>query len=444
MSDYCSPVPAPQVQAEERPGLIRPVSRRTILQLGLGALAAWLAGCGRVAVAPPTASPTPFPSPSPTSTAPSAAPAPALPPAGGTPAGGTEKASTPVALTEPAATCTPPPPTATPPPSPTATSLPPTYTPVQATPTSPPLPTSTPAPALSRAALLAHWPDTATSRVVVVHHSGVWAGDKPDPAVVLQMLDAGLSTLTGVADALAVWRTLFDPGEQVLLKVNCFASGSPTQPAVAYAVAQRLRDAGLKAENILIFDRTDHDLTAAGYTLTDGGPGVQCHGSRGPGTEAVLTQASVHFFRELDACNAAINIPTPKQHDTAGVSVALKNHYGSVDRPSALHGNRCDPAIAELNAQPNVHDKTRLVVGAALKVTPFDWNNPEREDALLLSFDPVALDTVARDILVRHRQARGQDATFLVQGSIHLTTAQKLKLGATEANLIDLREVKLG
>jgi hypothetical protein len=291
---------------------------------------------------------------------------------------------------------------------------------------------------------MAHWPATATSRVVLVRHSGVWAGSAPDQAIVLQMLDTGLGALAGVSDALAVWRALFDPGERVLLKVNCIAYGGPTQPAVTYGVAQRLLDAGVLAEDVLIFDRTDNELAAAGYTLNEGGPGLQCHGSRGDGSEARLTQATVRFYQELDACNAIINIPTPKQHDGAGVSVSLKNHYGSVDNPGALHGNWCDPAIAELNAQPNVRDKTRLVVGAALNVSPCDWNQPAQENAILLSFDPVALDTVARDILVRHRQADGLDVGYLIEGARHLDTAQSLELGATDAHLIDLQEIVLG
>jgi hypothetical protein len=329
-------------------------------------------------------------------------------------------------------------------PQPSVTPLPTDYTPVLATPTNPPTPTPEPPPMLSRAALMAHWPAAATSRVVLVRHSGVWVGDDSDPAIVRQMLDAGLSTLTGTADALAVWRALFDPTDRVLLKVNCIASGGPTQPVVAYAVAHRLQDAGLLAENILIFDRTDHELAAAGYTLNEGGTGVQCHGARGSGSEAALTQARIRFHPQIDNCDAIINVPTPKQHDTAGISAAMKNHYGSVANPGALHGNWCDPAIAELNAQPNVRDKTRLVVGAALNVSPADWNRPVRENALLLSFDPVALDTVSRDVLVRQRQAMGMSAGLLIDGALQLRTAQSLELGATDVKLIDLREVVLG
>ncbi len=291
---------------------------------------------------------------------------------------------------------------------------------------------------------MVRWPAAETSRVVVVRHGAVWTGDAPDSTIVLQMLDDGLRTLTGTGDPLAVWRTLFDPEERVLLKVNCISYGGPTQPAVTYAVAQRLQDAGLRAENVLIFDRTDHELEAAGYSLNDGGPGVQCHGSRGQGSEVVLSQARVRFFQEIDTCDAIVNLPTPKQHGGAGISVALKNHYGSVNRPGELHGDWCDPAIAELNAQSNIQAKTRLVVGAALNVSPRDWNRPVREHALLLSFDPVALDTVARDILVRRRQAAGLDTGYLIDGARHLRTAQVLQLGATDPGFIDLQEVVLG
>jgi hypothetical protein len=284
----------------------------------------------------------------------------------------------------------------------------------------------------------------ARSRVVLVRHSGVWTDTGPDPAIVSQMLDEGLKTLADAPDAMVVWRALFDPDERVLLKVNCIAYNGPTQPAVTYAVAGRLQEAGLRAENLLIFDRTDRELESAGYTLNEGEAGLQCHGTRGDGAEIALSQARVRFFQEIEACDAIINLPTPKQHGGAGVSVALKNHYGSIDKPGALHGNWCDPAIAELNAQPTLRDKTRLIVGAALNVSPCDWNQPERENALLLSFDPVALDTVGRDILVRHRQALGLSANHLIEGARHLSTAQSLELGTTDAAQINLQEVTLG
>lgn len=417
----------------------RNVSRRSFVGLVVGAVGSLLAACGLQ----PTATRAPQSQD--------------LIAEGQSPSPSVTQANTPTPV-QPADTSTatstpsPPPPTSSPTTTAAATdaptSVPPTYTPVPATPTSPPTaaPTTAPTtePVPDRVTLMAHWPAAATSRVVVVRHSGVWsASGVPDPGIVAQMLDTGLSTLTSVADPLVVWRTLFSPGERVLLKVNCIAYGGPTQPAVTYAVAQRLVDAGLAAQDVLIFDRTDNELSSAGYTLNDGGPGVQCHGSRGEGSEIALSQAQVRFYREVDECDALINLPTPKDHGGAGISVSMKNHYGSVNRPGSLHGNLCDPAIAELNAHPTIRDKTRLIVGAALNVSPCDWNRPERENALLLSFDPVALDTVSRDILVRHRQALGLQTRSLIERAPQLQTAQKLQLGTTDASHIDLLEVDL-
>ena len=412
-----------------------PLSRRTFVGVALGAVASLVAACRGATTRPtptPTAesvaaaSPAPSLTPPPTAVPPTATPSPTVP-ATDTPPPATAASTAAVETAAP------------------ATVVPPTYTPVPATPTAPPPPTATPTtPAPVRGDVMARWPAAPASRVVLVRHNGVWAGDAPDPAIVREMLDAGLSTLADNGDVMAIWRVLFDPGDRVLLKVNCIAYGGPTQPAVTYAVAERLQQAGLPAENLLIFDRTDHELSAAGYQLNEGGAGVQCHGAKGNGTEAAFSQAKVRFYQEFDAYNAVINLPTPKQHGMAGVSIALKNHYGSINRPGALHGNSCDPGIAELNAHPIIRDKTRLVVGAALQVSPFDWNRPEREHALLLSFDPVALDTVGRDILVRHRQDQGLSGSSMVEGARHLHTAQSLQVGATDAALIDLREVNLG
>ncbi len=290
---------------------------------------------------------------------------------------------------------------------------------------------------------MAHWPATETSRVVQVRHSGAWAGNDTAQETVLQMLDDGLSTLTGVADKLSAWRALFDAGDRVLLKVNCIDYSLPTPPVVTYAVAQRLIDAGLSAENILIFDRTDRELEACGYTLNESGPGIRCHGTRGDGTEAALSQATVRFYKEFDECDAVINLPLPRSHPFAGITVALKNHDGSVNQPMRLHGNSCE-AAADLNAQPNIRDKTRLIVGSALLVASGDWRRPETEDSLLLSFDPVAHDTVARDILVRYREDQGQDSGSLIDIPKYLPKAQSLNLGAKDAKLIELLEVNQG
>ena len=108
--------------------------------------------------------------------------------------------------------------------------------------------------------------------------------------------------------------------------------------------------------------------------------------------------------------DALINVPALKEHGIAGFTSALKNHYGTIDRPGSLHSSYCDPAIAELNALPVIRDKTRLVVGDFIRICPYDWNRMTKENRIAMSADPVAHDAVARQLLVDRRTADGRPA----------------------------------
>jgi hypothetical protein len=378
-----------------------------------------------------------------------------------------------------AAGCSAPAPTATSEPSPTATDAPTTTPTETAAPTPTPLPTSTPTPLPTstptatleptatstqeaaaaatpvervatiapvhaqpaRVDLLAHYPQTDRSPVSLVRHDGVWDGDRILEPVVLRMLDAALVRLTGIDDAAAAWRVLFDPGEQVGIKVNTI-SRYTTTPQVAYAVAQRLQEAGLAPEQIVIFDRTEHELVSRGYTINADGPGVRCRGAAAwEGAEQVAgTTQRVHDV--MRSCDALINIPALKVHGTAGFTSALKNHYGTVDHPGSLHRSYCDPAIPELNALPVIRDKTRLVIGDFIRICPYDWNRMSIENLIAMSFDPVAHDAIARQVLVERREADGRPAGGIVATSSYLETAVEMGLGAGMEH-VDLREETL-
>jgi hypothetical protein len=294
----------------------------------------------------------------------------------------------------------------------------------------------------AREALIAHYPQTESSPVALVRHDGVWNGDQIQEHVVLQMLDAAIAELTGIDDAVAAWRVLFDPGEVVGLKVNTI-SRYTTTPQVSYAIAQRLQDAGLAAEQIVIFDRSEGELVARGYTINADGPGVRCRGAGAWEEPAQVAGTSQRFHDVLLSCDALINVPALKEHGIAGFTSAMKNHYGSVDRAGRLHGSYCDPAIPELNALPLIRDKTRLIVGDFIRTCPYDWNRMTRENLLAMSFDPVAHDTVARQVLVDRRTADGRPVGSIVASSTYLASSVEMGLGAGEEQ-IDLRRVTLG
>jgi hypothetical protein len=302
--------------------------------------------------------------------------------------------------------------------------------------------TPTPVVALpARGDLLLHYPQAGQSIVSVVQHDGVWDGDRIQSHVVLQMLDAAIVQLTGIGDALTAWRVLFDPGETIGLKVNTISQYTTT-PEVAYAVAQRLQDAGVPAEQIVIFDRRDGELRNRGYKINDDGPGVRCRGGRAWQEPTAVTATTQRIHDVMLSCHALINIPALKEHGTSGFTSALKNHYGTISNPGQMHSTDCDPYIADLNALPVIRDKTRLVIGDLIRICPYNWNQMTKENKVLMSFDPVAHDTVARKILLDRRQADGRPGEYIAGKSHYLDTAVRLGLGA-DAEHTEVRERSL-
>jgi hypothetical protein len=276
---------------------------------------------------------------------------------------------------------------------------------------------------------MAHYPQVGQSVVALVRHDGVWEGKTIQKQVVFQMLDAALIELTGLNDVLTAWRTLFDPGEVIGIKVNTI-SRYTTTPETAYAVAQRLQEAGVPAEQIILFDRTDHELKNQGFTVNDGGPGVQCRGAKGWDQPTTVTGTTQLIHDVMLSCQALINIPALKEHGNSGFTSALKNHYGTINTPSVLHPNDCDPYLADLNALPVIRDKTRLIIGDFVRTCPYDWNQMTRENTIAMSFDPVAHDHVARQILIDRRDADGRPAPYIEKKSHYLGSAIQAGLGA--------------
>ena len=44
----------------------------------------------------------------------------------------------------------------------------------------------------------------------------------------------------------------------------------------------------------------------------------------------------------------------------SGVTFAMKNMYGVVERPQELHGGGCNPGVADLNCIPVIREKVSL------------------------------------------------------------------------------------
>lgn len=332
-------------------------------------------------------------------------------------------------------------PTISPPDTPTPTPAPP------ATPTSAPVATLG---TTGRPDVIKFYPDVP-SKVVYTHHTGVWNGDQLSPEALRQMLDASITKLTGLNDAREAWAALFKPTEKIAIKVNAFGNSILwTHVPLVNAVVASLQDAGLPAEQIFIYDHLSV-FKDAGYEINKDGPGVRCLEETDFTGEWKVAKANIRLSSTLQSCDALINMPVLKSHMISGLTFAMKNHYGSVDYPSALHSS-IEQAIPELNALPPIRDRTRLVIGDILEanlkygaVWPY-WKADWKGDSILMSFDPVAHDTLGMQILERLQTENDANvSSFLRELAVsYLKTGAEMGLGTDDPENMEVAEVKLG
>lgn len=255
-------------------------------------------------------------------------------------------------------------------------------------------------------------PAAGPARVVVAQGLGGAAQARPE--AVRSALTDSVCRLVGDP---AGWRRLFGPEDVVGLKVNCVCAARPTQRVVVEAIVEGLRSAGVRDNHILIFDRKDEELQEhGGFEINRSRRGVRCLGCKDGLTPQAEFQACVvddtvfevsHLVTEV--CTALINVPVLKDHSMAGVTLSLKNHYGSLKNALNHHGMflHCDPQIAQLNSLPAIREKTRLIVCDALTGMfdggPFGPGQQWDCGKLIVATDPVAADTVGWQLLNQQR-----------------------------------------
>ncbi len=254
------------------------------------------------------------------------------------------------------------------------------------------------------------------SRVVIARNSSVMSRSGNVSASVLdRMLSRCLAKLTGEPNGIDGWKKLFSPNDIVGIKVNClFGKGVSTRPEVADAIARGLMSAGVKPSNIIIWDRSTGDLIKCGFKPNKGGDGVQCIADDGNWGETIERGAFKGRITKIisEKVTAFVNAPILKTHGISGISLCLKNHYGSFDNPGSHHTNNCNPAMADFSSIPVVKNKTRLVVVDAIR-PQYDAGPGLSADVqfmnygILVSRDPVAADAVGLDIIQKQRARAG-------------------------------------
>jgi uncharacterized protein (DUF362 family) len=310
-------------------------------------------------------------------------------------------------------------------------------------------------------------PVRANGKVVAVKSSGIMNNSVPDQDIVNKMVDEGMFALTGEKTTADAWRILFSPNDIVGIKINPLGGVKlSTRPEVVNAIVRGLKSAGVKDNNIIIWDRFTYHLMKIGYSLNKGGSGIRCYGTEPTtGYDKNVYYESLdddYTLRETDGARslfssivtqqvtAIINVPVMKDHGIAGVTLCLKNlAFGSINNTPRFHPSPyfCDPASTEVCAHPALVNKMRLHIVDALQAC-FDggpagmktwtmWN----EERLFLGTDPVAIDRIGLEIIDKKRNENNLPS--VLQKAKHIATAEKKGLGVYDKNKIDFIELNV-
>ncbi|HTE17683.1 MAG TPA: DUF362 domain-containing protein [Armatimonadota bacterium] len=309
------------------------------------------------------------------------------------------------------------------------------------------------------------------------------------PETIRAMLRRGMTGLTGAADWVEAWKQFVEPGDVVGLKLN--PVGAPhviSDASVVREVIAGLEAAGVKRKNIVVYDRYRDQFFQAGFDkwLPEGVrishaaekyddiqqdiqgydpehyldfpltlPGYPLENEK-----ARRSYAARFITQEVDKL---INLPLLKDHQSAGITMALKNlSHGLVNNVARSHGTRslnaCNTFIPAVVAMPIIRNKAVLHIMDGVKglyhggpgaQPQFVWEHK----TLYFATDPVALDRIGWDVIDAKRVEVGkpklvedkpdQFSTFVHRQPEHVEIAGALGLGEWDVKKIDLRSFKV-
>ncbi|MFH1742406.1 MAG: DUF362 domain-containing protein [bacterium] len=295
------------------------------------------------------------------------------------------------------------------------------------------------------------------SRVIEVHRPGIIGeNNRPDPEGTQEMLDRAMRELTGERSRRDQWSRFVSADDVVGLKVN--GLGGPhlcTKQELVKAVIHGLLDAGVKENNIIVWDNNDGHVRAIGLEFNTGKVGFRVYSSHSDAgghdeTEIDFGAGSACLSKILtEQITALINMPIIKDHDMAGTTLSMKNlSHGITENPGPHHDNGCDPYIAQINAIPVVGEKHRLVVLDGLRGC-YDGGPSYKEsttynyESILVSTDRLAIDTIGTEKIEAARRAKGVPALDEARHPPrYLATAAQLGLGQSDRTQIEHRMIE--
>ena len=333
-------------------------------------------------------------------------------------------------------------------------------------------------------------PGLFPGRVVEVADARAIAGNRVSQPIVHNMLERGLKELTGEKSAEAAYAKFIDPKDVVGIKIN--PSGAPaccSSPELVREIIGGLRSMGVPAKNIVVYDRFGYEMDLGSYqTLLQ--PGIRMVGVQDGTLDASGYDANVYcqvdFFGEWETrsymasivaneVDKIINVPTLKDHSASGVTGCLKNvGYGTFNNVARSHQapySFTDPLIGVMcSVEPlrskvvlNIMDGMRMVWHGGPLTQNQDFIYPS--GVLLVSTDPVAMDTIELEAIEKKRREAGapsvwernpksittdgraffEDASknLYYRQPGHIAAAGKLGLGVWDVKQIDHRKLRI-
>jgi uncharacterized protein (DUF362 family) len=312
-----------------------------------------------------------------------------------------------------------------------------------------------------------------------------------NPEIVRRMVDQLVLAVTGQPNVASAWASLVKPTDVVGIKV-C-ASGAPlfsTHPAVVDAIEAGLTDAGVRPQNIVVWDREEKLLKLAGFRARSDGyrlmwseknydlkvfvtspvsgrliygdmlfvskaPDVLKQEQPTPDKDKKRRFVADNLSDQSHVSNVlthvvtkVINVPALSDHFFCGLSGALFNMtIQNLDNwrrlvQAPING---DPSIPEAYADPRIGEKVVLNIMDGLIAlyagAPIgDANYAIHYGTLYASKDPVALDAVALKRLDQWRiEAQMEPASKTAK---YLKTAVDYGLGNADLSKIEVVDIR--
>jgi uncharacterized protein (DUF362 family) len=286
-------------------------------------------------------------------------------------------------------------------------------------------------------------PGPYPGRVVAVEHPASIISGAYQAEPVRDMMRKGMMELAGATDWVEAWRTFFQPGDVVALKV-CPVGGRPisSDGLVLRQVIDGLQQAGVKPGDIFVYNRYRREMFEAGIpqwipqglrvTWASEAYNKIQHDIEGydpdtfvelalamPGQDIREEQVRRSYVSKLlvKQVNKVINLPVLKHHDAAGVTIALKNlSHGFVNNVERSHAtstlNATGTFIPAILDHPVFRQKVvlNIVDGVRAQWDGGPGGRPQfiwEHKTMYFGTDPVALDKTGWKVIDEKRVEKG-------------------------------------